>query len=204
MEIREYFTQCVKLLSSLRVAVIIVKSYVHYLQNKQHRQKNGIVKIGYYGDLKKSNTIITIKWISEMNACVNKRKKYKKQQNIIVDSGFQDVCFDFGFYGRLWKCESTNCDIWSKEEVGEIGGCAGWAWGGSRDTLLALQFNHCIPREVLTVVLWKLLKLLSKVKWNCSLSRQHWENKGICSWLLINVKRDQHKGFIKLYITGVI
>lgn len=72
------------------------------------------------------------------------------------------------------------------------------------DTLLAWQFNHYIPGEVLTVVLWKLLKLLSKVKWNCSLSGQHWENKGICSWLLINVARDQHEGFIKLYITGVI
>lgn len=32
------------------------------------------------------------------------------------------------------------------------------------DTLLASQFNHYIPGEVLTVVLWKLLKLLSKVK----------------------------------------
>jgi len=35
---------------------------------------------------------------------------------------------------------------------------------GSQDSLLAMQFNHCIPRQVLTVVLWKLLKLLSKVK----------------------------------------
>lgn len=35
---------------------------------------------------------------------------------------------------------------------------------GSQDGLLAMQFNHCIPRQVLTVVLWKLLKLLSKVK----------------------------------------
>lgn len=32
------------------------------------------------------------------------------------------------------------------------------------NTLLALQFNHRIPGEVLTVVLWKPLKLLSKVK----------------------------------------
>ena len=62
------------------------------------------------------------------------------------------------------------------------------------DMHLGLQFNHCVPRKVLTVVPWKLLTLLSKVKWNCSLSEQHWENKGICSWLLINAKRDQHKG----------
>lgn len=108
------------------------------------------------------------------------------------------------FKGRLWKCESTNCDLKKSGECSGVGVKGGWAWGGSWDTLLALQFNHCIPREVLTVVLWKLLKLLSKVKWNCSLSRQHWENKGICSWLLINAERDQHKGFIKLYITRVI
>lgn len=95
--------------------------------------------------------------------------------------------------------------IWGSEVEGE--GVRGWgdeheqeAW----DTLLASQFNHYIPGEVLTVVLWKLLKLLSKVKWNCSLSGPHWENKGICSWLLINVARDQHEGFIKPYITGVI
>ncbi len=109
----------------------------------------------------------------------------------------------------LLRVLSAGCAIviWSKGGWGLWGRSdreAGWAQGGSWDTLLALQFNHCIPRKVLTVVLWKLLKLLSKVKWNCSLSRQHWENKGICSWLLINVERDQHKGFIKLYITGVI
>ena len=45
----------------------------------------------------------------------------------------------------------------------------GWGWGtgyrgGSWESLLTLQFNHCILRAVLTVVLWKLLKLLSKVK----------------------------------------
>lgn len=102
------------------------------------------------------------------------------------------------------QTQSTNCDL--KQKGGVVGGSdakkgGDTGWAGSLDTLLALQFNHCILREVLTVVLWKLLKLLSKVKWNCSLSGQHWENKGICSWLLINVERDQHKGFIKLYIT---
>lgn len=61
------------------------------------------------------------------------------------------------------------------------------------DMHLGLQFNHCIPRKVSTVVPWKLLKLLFEVKWNCSLSEQHWETKGICSWLLINAKHEQHK-----------
>lgn len=105
---------------------------------------------------------------------------------------------------KLWfKITKLSGADWSRKGAGGWGlGCTGWA--ESLGTLLSLQFNHCIPREVLTVVLWKLLKLLSKVKWNCSLSGQHWENKGICSWLLINVERDQHKGFIKLYITGVI
>ena len=32
------------------------------------------------------------------------------------------------------------------------------------DMHLGLQFNHCVPRKVLTVVPWKPLTFLSKVK----------------------------------------
>lgn len=137
----------------------------------------------------------------QMNVCV-KRKNHNIQATDYsgdCKAESRNVCCDFGFLRTGCVSVKVQIVIWS---VCVCGG--GWARGGSWDTLLALQFNHCIPREVLTVVLWMPLKLLSKVKWNCSLSRQHWENKGICSWLLINVERDQHKGFIKLYITRVI
>lgn len=60
----------------------------------------------------------------------------------------------------MCRCKSTNCDLRQRGEV------AGWdeQEEGAGDTLLALQFNHYICGEVLTVVLWKPLKLLSKVK----------------------------------------